>query len=845
MNNHVVDLASLDGSMTALAGGKAANLGQLMRIDGLDVPAGFCVTTAAWHGIVAPVLDPLLDRLSGLDATDHDAVTRTAAEIRAVVAGVPLPSDLQAAITDALAALGHGIPTAVRSSATAEDSPTASFAGQLDSFLGIVGPDAVLRHLRLCWASLFTQRAVRYRLQHGLDHRDVQVAVIVQRLLDPTAAGVLFTADPVTGNRRLTCIEAVNGLGDALVSGRDNADAFQVRDDRIVHRRQREQATLTDPQVLHLARLGRHIEAHLGQPQDIEWCLVDDTVHVVQARPITTLFPIPQGAPPGNRVFMSVGHNQVMTDAMKPLGRSLWQHTTPRPMLEAGGRLFVDVTVELRSPTIRAGFLAMMQRSDPLTGGALQAIVDRDGFLPPPDPPPEAPGPAGPVNTPDPIPANPAIVTALMADTRASIATLEREIRSHSGVALVDFILADLAELQRLLRVSHQAAMAGMEATWWLNEHIETWLGDKNAADALSLAAPHNITSEMGLALLRLADVVRPHADVVALLEDAPDGSFLEALPQLDGGERARAAFVAFLAEYGARGVGEIDITRPRWSEQPAALLPLVLNHVRNARPGAADRLVEEGRRQAALAQADVLDRLRALPDGQAKAEQARQMIERLRTFIGFREFPKYGLVRRYAIYKQALMEQAARLVHAGLLADPRDIFHLSLPELREVAAGVAVDPQLIHRRKQAHAANQRLSPPRVITSDGEIVSGTYRRDRIPDGALVGLAVSAGVVEGRARVVLALGDATLEPGDILVTRFTDPSWTPVFLGIAGLVTEVGGQMTHGSVIARELGLPAVVAVEGATGRIRDGQHIRVDGAAGYVQILPDSEGRAR
>jgi pyruvate,water dikinase len=263
----------------------------------------------------------------------------------------------------------------------------------------------------------------------------------------------------------------------------------------------------------------------------------------------------------------------------------------------------------------------------------------------------------------------------------------------------------------------------------------------------------------------------------------------------------------------------------------------VILGNVENFEPGAAARRFEQGRQEAWAKEHDVLERLRSLPDGEKKAEETKRKIDRVRAFIGYREYPKYGMVSRYFVYKQALLEEAARLVRADVLREQEDIFYLTFRELRDVVRTHRVDDELIARRKDAFGSYQALTPPRVLTSDGEGISGAYRRDDVPAGALVGLPVSAGTVEGRARVILDIAEADLEPGDILVTAYTDPSWTPLFVAVKGLVTEVGGLMTHGAVIAREYGLPAVVGVEHATRLIEDGQRIRVHGTEGYVEIL--------
>jgi pyruvate,water dikinase len=376
-----------------------------------------------------------------------------------------------------------------------------------------------------------------------------------------------------------------------------------------------------------------------------------------------------------------------------------------------------------------------------------------------------------------------------------------------------------------------------MEAAWWLNDQLLAWLGEKNAADTLTQSVPNNVTSEMGLALLDVADAIRPYPQVVSFLEHITDDSFLEDLPKLDGGREARDAIEAWLDKYGMRCVGEIDITRPRWSERPTALVPMLLGNIKNFEPGAGKRRFEQGRQEAWNKEQELLERLRGLPDGEQMAEETKRMIDRVRTFIGYREYPKYGMISRYFVYKQALLEEAERLVQAHVLREKEDIFYLSLAEVHDVTRTQQVDDELLKQRMDAFKSYVNLTPPRVLTSDGEMLSGAYRRDDVPAGALLGLPVSAGTVEGRARVVLDMAQADLEPGDILVTAYTDPSWTPLFVAVGGLVTEVGGMMTHGAVIAREYGLPAVVGVAHATRLIGDGQRIRVHGTDGYVEIL--------
>ena len=858
----VLRLEEIDRALAAVVGGKAAHLGELSRIEGVRVPAGFCITTEAFKQIMEeePSIDDRLDRLSRVQSDNFDEVRALCAGIRQTIEATAIPDDLALTITTAVAQFGERAAYAVRSSATAEDSPTASFAGQHDTYLNVMGPTAILEHVRRCWASLFTDRAVTYRVRNGIDHRTVRMAVIVQRMVFPRASGLLFTADPVTGNRKVASVDASFGLGEALVSGVVNADVYKVRSGEIVaktirtkqlaidvstaggteeHAIERERQTqpvLRDAQVLRLVEIGRRIEAHFQTPQDIEWCLVDEDVQIVQSRPITTLFPIPNANDGAHHVYLSVGHQQMMTDAIKPLGISVRQLTGAATFHEAGGRWFVDVSRALASSAGRAGLLGMW-KADPLTFDALKTLIER-GFIPlEQDQAPGGPPPGGPPGPP--IATNPAIVTELIARSEASLSTLKREIKTKSGTTLLDFIAVDFQELKRVIfdPLSHQAIMAGMEATWWLNDHLQEWLGEQNAADTLTQSVPNNVTSEMGLALLDVADVIRPHPAVVAFLQRVDDDNFLSELPSVEGGREARDAIVDWLEKYGLRAVGEVDITRPRVSERPTSLVPMLLSNVKNFEQGEAKRRFEQGLHEASKKESHLIERLRALPDGEQKANETKRMIDRLRTFAGYREYPKYAMMARYFVYKQMLLEEAERLVQAGVLRDKEDTFFLTFHEFHDVVRTHLVDEALIRRRREAFAWHQSLTPPRVLTSEGEAVAGSYRREDFPEPALVGVPVSAGVIEGRARVVLDVAQAHLEQGDILVTTYTDPSWTPLFVAIKGLVTEVGGVMTHGAVIAREYGLPAVVGVELATRLIQDGQRIRVHGTEGYVEIL--------
>ncbi len=876
-HSFVLEFTDIDKIRFELVGGKGANLGELSRIEGIKVPEGFCISTDAYKIIhKSSSIDKLLDQLSQLKVEDRDKIGKLSSKIRKAIEESEIPKELIEEISMQLSRLGEENSYAVRSSSTAEDLPTASFTGQQETYLNIRGKEAILKYISKCWSSLFTERAIAYRIQNGFDHRNVFLSVIVQKMVFPQVSGILFTADPVTSNRKVVSIDASFGLGEALVSGLVNADNYKIIDGAIIDKKiaskkvavhalseggtkEREIEAgsqnipaLSDEQVLKLGKIGRKIEKHFGQPQDIEWCLCkgprpeeNDIFYVVQSRPITTLYPIPASNDQENRVYISVGHQQMMTDPMKPLGLSVFQLTAGRAMYPAGGRLFVDITNELASPARREIMINILGKSDPLLRDALKTIAQRKDFIKPlPDDENNKGGDKGDKNPP---PRNyqtlkdydPSIVPELIKRSEASVEALRQNIQTKSGIALIDFILQDVEQLKQGLpdQDSFGVIMTGMNAAAWINEKMKEWLGEENAADTISQSVPYNITSEMGLALLDVADMIRPFPEVIHYLQDAKSDNFLDELSKFDGGKESRDAILKFLDKYGMRCVGEIDITRARWSENPVTLLPIILGNIKNFEAGISRRKFEQGKQQAWKKEQELLARVKQLPDGEQKAKDTKRMIDLVRNFSGYREYPKYRIINHYFIYKQALLKEAARLVQANILHDKEDLYYLSLEKLREVVRTKKVDHHIIRNRKLDFESYKKLSPPRVITSDGEIITGQYKRENLPPGAIVGLAVSAGVVEGRARVILKLEEAELKEGDILVTSFTDPSWTPLFVSISGLITEVGGLMTHGAVIAREYGLPAVVGVENATQMIKDGQRIRVHGTAGYVEIL--------
>lgn len=874
MSSYVLSFNEIDKTQLMAVGGKGLNLGQLSKIKGIAVPEGFCITTDAYKKAVEhnEELNILFDQLSLLESRDREKIEDICGKIRKVIEQKEIDEEIKAEIIRYVFKYGNEESYAVRSSATAEDLPLASFAGQQDTYLNVVGIQSILDHIRKCWASLFTARAVIYRIQNGFDHRRVYLSVVVQKMIFPEASGIMFTADPVTFNRKVLSIDASYGLGEALVSGIVNADNYKVREGKIVEKKvsvkkseiyplerggtkerdiepekQRLQ-TLTDEQILQLEETGRRIEIFFAKPQDIEWCLYDGRFYIVQSRPITTLYPLPETEDSTNRIYVSLGHLQMMTEDIKPLGMSFchmmsfWFGENLKPI---GGRLFIDGTYDLSSPVRRKVLIASAGNADILMKNALSSLMKRREFVQ------KLPKGKGTINSASGafswiLPAidlyrknDVKVVKDQIAHNEKLIDEMEHKIKKLSGDQLFEFILNDTKGLKGVLTGPENMRMmvvAGFVSTW-INKKIEKWLGEKGAVDILSKSAENNVTTEMGFALLDAADIARQYPVVIEYLNHASDETFFDDLSKLEGGNEVAKVIRKFLEKYGMRCPGEIDITKTRWSEKPTAVIPMILSNIKSVEKTSSAAKFEQGRLEALAKEHEILSRLKQIPGGKAKVKKTKKMISVLRNIIGFREYPKYSFIKRFLIYKNALMKEARILQSKGLINEAEDVYYLYFNEFRNAVQTNELDYSIIAKRKEDYKIYEKLTPPRVMTSDGEVIIGAYNTDNIPEGALVGVAVSSGIIEGTARVVLKLEDADIEEGDILVTSFTDPSWTPLFVSIKGLVTEVGGLMTHGAVVTREYGIPAVVGVENATKLIKDGQRIRINGTEGYIEIL--------
>jgi pyruvate,water dikinase len=877
----VVDLGELRAGDLARAGGKAVNLGELIAA-GLPVPGGFCVTTEAYARAAVDV-DPA-------DPAHARGLLRTA----------PVPGDVAEAVTAAYRALGSdgsgaAVPVAVRSSATAEDLPTASFAGQQDTYLNVVGVDALLDAVRRCWASLWTERAVAYRRDAGVDGAAVRLAVVVQRMVDARVAGVLFTADPVSGRRHRAVLDASPGLGEAVVSGMVNPDHLAVEHGAVVERRLGDKAvavralpgggtervelaatataSVTDEQALALVALGCRVEEHFGAPQDIEWAL-DPTGRpwLTQARPITSLFPLLPSRDGALRAYFCVSLAQGLTRPITPMGMAGFRvlgstaaalfgipgpHRAdptlgPPAFAEASLRAFIDVTAVLRNPIGRAVALRGLSVMEARAGAVVDALLDDPAFAVPPG-----------------------------ARRRALRRVLPVLVRFRVPLLLAQAVVSPAAARRRVARIGAQAeafagAPDGSTGADRLDRAVEA-LGrafpvlprvgpvfaagfamvavarklagddlDGVTVDEVLRGLPYNVTTEMDLELWTLAERAAGDLASAAVLRD-PDP-----LTAASGASDLAARFhagtlppvlqedlAAFLRRYGHRAVAEIDLGMPRWSDDPAHVLGALANYLRldPASAEAPDVRFKAGARAAEAAVADVVAQVRRRSPWRARVVAF--ALDRVRELVGMRETHKDLLVRYIAAARAEVAAVGTELAGRGLLDAPDDVFFLDLRETRSALEGADHRDVVVARRTEYARELRRRHVPRVLLTDGTEPEALASPGAAADGALVGTPASAGTVTAAARVVLDPVGAHLEPGEILVAPSTDPGWTPLFLTAGGLVMEMGGANSHGAVVAREYGIPAVVGVPRATATITTGTRLTVDGAAGRVRRVTD------
>lgn len=861
-NALVLDLAQLTADDIGAVGGKAANLGELIRA-GFDVPPGFCITTEAY-------------RLAVRGTTVETGNISDAATARAAVLGAPFPEPVAAAVREAYARLESGAdgPVAVRSSATAEDLPGASFAGQQDTYLNVAGIDDVLDAVHRCWASLWTDRAVAYRAAQGIDGAGVALAVVVQRMVDAESAGVLFTADPVTGRRRQAVLDAARGLGDAVVSGAVDPDHFVVDTGtgRILERRRGDPAdtraaSLTDTQVGALASLGDRVETTFGSPQDIEWAVdADGHAWLTQSRPITTLYPIPVRAAAlrsgDTRVYFCISLAQGLHRPITPMGIAALRVIGsgfldligrrperivdgPHGFAVSGDRIFLDATPIVRSAVGREIFPRALDVMEARSAVVLRGLFTDRRFS-------VLPGSrrrfmprflhlAARVRLPF------LVVQALVSPKAAKrrVRRLTDEVRAEAVPmggnipTRVDGVVDLLFRTMPLAPRSLPGAVVGFGMLGLAGRLLR---GSTQPGDLQTVlrSAPANVTTEMDLDLWRVAVRARDDADSAAALRtrtalDLADAYRAGSLPAV-----LQRAMTGFLGRYGHRAVAEIDLGMPRWSEDPAHLFGVLSGYLR-LDPDALtpEQHFADGARDARAMMLS-LNR-RALRRGALRAAAVRFCLRRARALVGMREMPKFLIITAMSGARATMLQIGRELAEAGRIAAPEDVFFLEFDEVKRAAAGADLHTTVSERRDRYDAELRRRHVPRVLLSDGtelEAVGSTAAAAR--PGALHGTPASAGTVTAPARVILDPAGARLEPGEILVAPSTDPGWTPLFLTAGGLVMEMGGANSHGAVVAREYGIPAVVGVPRATEAIMTGAEVTVDGAAGVVSLPADA-----
>ena len=887
----VVDLSTIGPDDLTAVGGKALNLGRMLAA-GLPVPPGFCVLTPAYRSVLG---DRLTDVLPGLATAGPAERVQLAGRARDIVLAAPVPPELTGAIAARYRSLGADVPVAVRSSATAEDLPGASFAGQQDTFLNVVGVDAVLDAVRRCWASLWTDRAVSYRASQGIDHAEVSLAVVVQRLVDAEVAGVMFTADPVSGNRGQLVIDASPGLGESVVSGAVNPDRFvvdaasgavvevTVGDKRTAVRSvagggTRTESTtgptdpcLTPDQLGSLRRLAVAVARVYDSPQDTEWAIdTAGTAWLTQSRAITTLFPVPtpdvraagvpRHGPDAARAYLCASLAQGLTRPITPMGLAAFRliatsvatlaghppadrHRGPSGFVAAGQRVFVDITPLLRHARVRRVVVRVAGVMEARTKAVLEHLEDDPRFAPE-----EATGPAWP------------LVLTVLARTRAPLRLLHGLLSPTSALLRVDAIERDVHARWRIpAEATPQERLDAVEERLGRDTFlVMPGVFPYAAAGLLSIAVaqrlapadldpvvfaqvrrglPHNVTTEMDLDLWRLAGQIGADPEGAAALTALPVDEAAQAYARGTLPPVVQQGLAGFLQTYGHRAVAEIDLGMPRWRDDPTHLLGVLANYLQLDDP---DLAPERQFAAGAVIAEDAVERIvratrRSGPTGALRAVVVGLALHRARVLIGLRERPKALWVYALAAARAELQRVGEAAVTAGALADPDDIFFLDLEQARQSLRGIDLRAAVRANREAYAVELRRRHIPRVLLSDGTEPETMIHTDA-PDGALLGSPASVGVVSGRARVVLDPAGAYLEPGEILVAPSTDPGWTPLFLTAAGLVMEMGGSMSHGAVVAREYGLPAVVGVPDATSRISTGQWVTVDGAAGTVVL---------
>jgi pyruvate,water dikinase len=887
MENLIFDFKDPAAAQLSASGGKGANLSKMTR-EAFPVPEGLIVSTHAFRLFLEalPGQDQfhlLLDQIQ----SRFQPISTLSQAIRDLIEAAPIPQSLADELHHALARFPAQQYFAVRSSATAEDLPYLSFAGQQDTYLNIQGPDDLLIHIRKCWASLFTERAVTYRLENGIGQSEVQMAVVLQRMVFPQVSGILFSADPISNNHQVLTINAGYGLGEALVSGIVNPDliAFDKREQRIIRYEiaekklkieaipgggtqklsvadeQARAASLTDEQVYRLAELGKNVEAYYQAPQDIEWAIADGKVYLLQTRPITSLYPIPEPKPQDANlhVYFSFGHAQMNTNPLSPLGISFLQLLLPfgRPslkmvyspyLLQAGGRLFADLSALLNNRVGRKALPLFLPVAEPVSAKQISHIVQTPTFQE------RNAQPAQKIHfsvlTEWLLPLMGRVLRALFLGrvenipiklerlNRKSLEECRRELQNTpmpEKIALIEKMSARFFAADVIINAPLIAA--GIVSSKMLGKLLQ---GSEQQAllSKVQRGLEGNITTEMDLVIADLANELGKAPQLADLFHQIVNGELAWDSGLMDDFPKFKSAWQDFMGSFGMRTPGEIDMALPRWQDRPQSLLQMLLSF--QSQPGSVGhrQRFAQFKKESQNAQEEILRSLKSTWRGRLKYPLVKRMLRVFTVMSPKREHPKYLIVCLMQMIRDELLVIAGQMTQHGDLEQAEDIWFVRLNELRSHFLEHPLPlKQIILERRQAYKHFERLSPPRVITSDGEIPTQRLSGENFPPGALAGSPVSAGLIEGLAHVILDPRNDRLLPGEILVAPFTDPGWTPLFVNAIGLVLETGGLMTHGSVVAREYGIPAVVGIIDGTKIIKTGMRIRVNGDLGYVEIL--------
>ncbi len=909
---YIIPFTSPEATLES-AGGKGANLVRLTRA-GFDVPCGFILSTAAYREFVKVnrLEKTIQESIRGLKPEDTDALEKASQMIRNTFSGGVMPAEIAFAIQIAYAELPHpvslsqwergwGEGVAVRSSATAEDLPDLSFAGQQDTYLNVIGEEQLARAVVNCWSSLWTARAIGYRIRNQTPHEETSLAVVVQEMVQSEVSGVLFTANPLTGALDESVIDATFGLGEALVSGQVEPDHFVVKADHnsansarpgaagragvfsVVSKTLGEKAvatrskagggvesieeksearqTLTESQIQQLAETGVRIQNEYGVPQDIEWAFADGKLYILQSRSITSLFPVPQVSFDPLIIWFSFGAVQGLVGPITPLGSDGIRHVaagagkmfgvTLKPeevdvFAPAGERIWIKISDMMRHPLGNRIFRGGLGFVEPSVGQILEPLAadPRVGV---------GEGKFKFSTARRLIRFTVPIVFKFMrnmASPESARARFEADIESYLATAQI------LPASDRFERLGNVVAFMRERISnvfaFLLPRFIPIFgpsmgalalltklSGDSILALEVTRGLPNNVTTEMDLALWETAMTIRADTDSQThfAASDAP-----ELARQYINGTLPSAAqdvIARFLEKYGARGVGEIDFGQPRWREDPTPVMHTLQSYLQIDPAFAPDVLFAKGEQAAQDANEKIVDIVSKGHGGFIKAKIVRGAVRRIRLLMGARESPKFFAVRTMGVARKAMLEAGQEFAEAGMINRADDLVYLKLDELEGLSKNEPRDwKSLIAERRAVYERElRRKQVPRVLISDGRAFYEGVGAETDTGDVITGSPVSPGVVEGIVHVVHDPRGTQLAPGEILVCPGTDPAWTPLFLAAGGLITEVGGMMTHGSVVAREYGIPAVVGVHQATLRLKDGQRIRVDGSQGKIMVL--------